>query len=106
MICDSEKRRRVRKVLFLALYCECFDGYSYSGTKKVITQQILFTTQLCTCHNSTLYYVHITKIKEIMISYILDNPFYKSIQSNQKCIVRTVNVFLHPTLSTFTASVI
>ena len=43
--------------------------------KKVITQQILFTTQLCTCHNSILYYVHITKMKEILISYILDNPF-------------------------------
>ena len=59
--------------------------------KKVITQQILFTTQLCTCHNSTLYYVHKTEMKEIMISYILNNPFYKSIQSHQKCIVRTVN---------------
>ena len=33
-----------------------------------------------------------------MISYILDNPFYNSIQSHQKCIVRTVNIFMHPTL--------
>ena len=48
MICDSEKRRRVRKVLFLALHCECFDGYSYSGTEKSH-----HTTN--TFYNSTMY---------------------------------------------------